>query len=62
LDGELKLQSAPLLSGLASLPMILWKPIADIKDNFRFPTILDNIQHIIEAKKSLKGNSNYRLW
>ncbi|RZL02591.1 MAG: ATP-binding protein, partial [Pedobacter sp.] len=25
------------------------RPIADIKENFRFPTIIDNIQHVIDS-------------
>ena len=30
------------------------RPIADIKENLRFPAILDNIQHVIESGEILE--------
>ncbi|MBC7626098.1 ATP-binding protein [Ferruginibacter sp.] len=55
-DGELKLQkfTPPAMKQFSLSAHDIGKPIADIKDNFRFPTILDNIQHVIESKKILE--------
>jgi two-component system phosphate regulon sensor histidine kinase PhoR len=30
------------------------RPIADIRENFRFPTIIDNIQHVIDTREILE--------
>ena len=55
-DGELKLQkfTPPAMKQFSLSPSDIGKPIADIKDNFRFPSILDNIQQVIESKKILE--------
>ncbi len=55
-DGELKLQkfTPPAMKQFSLSAHDIGKPIADIKDNFRFPTILDNIQQVIESKKILE--------
>ncbi|WP_301922440.1 ATP-binding protein [Ferruginibacter sp.] len=55
-DGELKLQkfTPPAMKQFNLSAHDIGKPIADIKDNFRFPSILDNIQHVIESKKILE--------
>lgn len=55
-DGELKLQkfTPPAMKQFSLSAHDIGKPIADIKDNFRFPSILDNIQHVIESKKILE--------
>jgi len=55
-DGELKLQkfTPPAMKQFSLSAHDIGKPIADIKDNFRFPSILDNIQQVIESKKILE--------
>ena len=55
-DGELKLQkfTPPAMKQFSLSAHDIGKPIADIKDNFRFPSILDNIQQAIESKKILE--------
>ncbi len=55
-DGELKLQkfTPPAMKQFSLSASDIGKPIADIKDNFRFPSILDNIQQVIESKKILE--------
>jgi two-component system phosphate regulon sensor histidine kinase PhoR len=30
------------------------RPLADVKENFRFPTIIDNIQHVIDSSEILE--------
>lgn len=30
------------------------QPLANVKENFRFPTILDNIQHVIDSSEILE--------
>ncbi|MEO7309150.1 MAG: ATP-binding protein [Chitinophagaceae bacterium] len=55
-DGELKLQkfTPPAMKQFSLSANDIGKSIADIKDNFRFPSILDNIQQVIESKKILE--------
>ncbi len=55
-DGELKLQkfTPPAMKQFSLSASDIGKPIADIKDNFRFPSIVDNIQQVIESKKILE--------
>ena len=55
-DGELKLQkfTPPAMKQFRLSASDIGKPIADIKDNFRFPSIIDNIQQVIESKKILE--------
>ncbi|MCY7291535.1 MAG: PAS domain-containing protein, partial [Ferruginibacter sp.] len=55
-DGELKLQkfTPPAMKQFSLSASDIGKPIADIKDNFRFPSILDNILQVIESKKILE--------
>jgi two-component system phosphate regulon sensor histidine kinase PhoR len=55
-DGDLKLQkfTPPAMKQFSLSASDIGKPIADIKDNFRFPSILDNIQQVIESKEILE--------
>jgi len=55
-DGELKLQkfTPPAMKQFSLSANDIGKPIADIKDNFRFPSILENIQQVIESKRILE--------
>ncbi len=55
-DGDLKLQkfTPPAMKQFTLSASDIGKPIADIKDNFRFPSILDNIQQVIESKEILE--------
>lgn len=55
-DGELKLQkfTPPAMKQFSLSASDIGKPIADIKDNFRFPSILENIQLVIESNQILE--------
>jgi two-component system phosphate regulon sensor histidine kinase PhoR len=55
-DGDLKLQkfTPPAMKQFSLSASDIGKPIADIKDNFRFPSILDNIQQVIQSKEILE--------
>lgn len=55
-DGELKLQkfTPPAMKQFSLSANDIGKPIADIKDNFRFPSIMENIQQVIESKRILE--------
>ena len=55
-DGELKLQkfTPPAMKQFNLSASDIGKPIADVKDNLRFPSILDNIQQVIESNEILE--------
>ncbi len=55
-DGELKLQkfTPPAMKQFRLLASDIGKPIADIKDNFRFPSIIDNIEQVIKSNEILE--------
>ena len=55
-DGELRLQkfTPPAMKQFNLSASDVGKPINDIKDNFRFPSIIDNIQHVIENNEILE--------
>jgi two-component system phosphate regulon sensor histidine kinase PhoR len=55
-DGELKLQkfTPPAMKQFSLSAGDIGKPITDVKDNLRFPSILDNIQQVIESNEILE--------
>lgn len=55
-DGELKLQkyTPPAMKQFTLSPGDIGKYIDDIKDNFRYPTIVENIQQVIESNEILE--------
>ncbi|MBU4539448.1 MAG: PAS domain-containing protein [Weeksellaceae bacterium] len=55
-DGELKLQkfTPPAMKQFSLSATDLGRPIHDIKDNFRFPSIVDNIQQVISSNEILE--------
>src|SRR5436190_7412325 len=55
-DGELRLQkfTPPAMKQFSLSASDVGKPINDIKDNFRFPSIVDNIQHVIKTNEILE--------
>jgi two-component system phosphate regulon sensor histidine kinase PhoR len=55
-DGELNLQkfTPPAMKQFSLSASDIGKPISEIKDNFRFPSIIDNIEHVIETKEILE--------
>jgi len=55
-DGELRLQkfTPPAMKQFNLSAGDVGRPINDIKDNFRFPSIIDNIQHVIENNEILE--------
>ena len=55
-DGEMKLQkfTPPAMKQFSLSAGDIGKPIADIKDNFRFPSIMENIQQVIETNEILE--------
>lgn len=55
-DGELKLRkfTPPAMKQFKLADSDIGKPINDIKDNLRFPTIADNIQHVIDNNEILE--------
>lgn len=55
-DKELTLQkfTPPAMKQFSLSAKDVGKPIADIKDNFRFPTILENIQQVIKSNEILE--------
>lgn len=55
-DGDLKLQkfTPPAMKQFSLATDDVGRPIADIKENFRFPTILDNIQQVIDSNEILE--------
>ncbi len=54
-DGELKLQkfTPPAMKQFSLSASDVGRPINDIKDNFRFPSILDNIEQVIKSNEIL---------
>ncbi len=55
-DGDLKLQkfTPPAMKQFSLSAADIGKHIDDIKDNFRFPSIVDNIQHVITSNEILE--------
>ena len=55
-DGELKLQkfTPPAMKQFSLSASDVGRPINDIKDNFRFPSIVDNIQQVIKSNEILE--------
>ena len=55
-DGELKLQkfTPPAMKQFSLSSNDVGKHIKDIKDNFRFPSIVDNIEHVINSNEILE--------
>ncbi len=55
-DGELKLQkfTPPAMKQFSLSDSDVGRHIDDIKDNFRFPTILENIQQVIKSNEILE--------
>ncbi|HEY5407076.1 MAG TPA: ATP-binding protein [Ginsengibacter sp.] len=55
-DGELKLQkfTPPAMKQFSLSLSDVGKPINDIKDNFRFPSIVDNIEQVIKSNEILE--------
>lgn len=55
-DGELKLQkfTPPAMKQFSLSAADLGRPINDIKDNFRFPSIIDNIEQVIKSNEILE--------
>ncbi len=56
IDGELKLRkyTPPAMKQFNLSKSDIGRPINDIKNNFRFPSIIDNIQHVIESNEILE--------
>ena len=55
-DGELKLQkfTPPAMKQFSLSAGDIGKPISEIKDNFRFPSIVDNIDQVIKSNEILE--------
>jgi len=55
-DGELKLQkfTPPAMKQFSLSTGDIGRPINDIKDNFRFPSIVDNIEQVIKSNEILE--------
>jgi two-component system phosphate regulon sensor histidine kinase PhoR len=55
-DGELTLQkfTPPAMKQFSLSPSDVGRPINDIKDNFRFPSIVDNIEQVIKSNEILE--------
>ena len=55
-DGELKLQkfTPPAMKQFSLSPSDIGRPINDIKDNFRFPSLIDNIEQVIKSNEILE--------
>ena len=55
-DGDLKLQkfTPPAMKQFSLSASDVGRPINDIKDNFRFPSIIDNIQQVIKSNEILE--------
>ncbi len=56
IDGNLKLQkfTPPAMKQFNLAKTDIGRPIDDIKDNFRFPTIIENIQQVIDSNVILE--------
>jgi two-component system phosphate regulon sensor histidine kinase PhoR len=55
-DGALRLQkfTPPAMKQFNLSAKDIGKPIIDVKDNFRFPSIIDNIEHVINTNEILE--------
>jgi two-component system phosphate regulon sensor histidine kinase PhoR len=55
-DSDLVLRkfTPPAMKQFRLRPDDVGKPIAEIKDNFRFPAIMDDITHVIESNEILE--------
>ncbi len=55
-DGELKLQkfTPPAMKQFSLSASDVGRSINDIKDNFRFPSIIDNIEHVFKSNEILE--------
>ena len=55
-DGDLILQkfTPPAMKQFRLSPADIGRSVTDIKDNFRFPTIIDNIKHVIDSNEILE--------
>ena len=55
-DGELKLKkfTPPPMKQFSLSAIDVGRPINDITDNFRFPSIVDNIQQVIKTNEILE--------
>ena len=55
-DGQLKLQkfTPPAMKQFSLSASDVGRPINDIKDNFRFPSIVDNIEQVIKSNEILE--------
>lgn len=55
-DGQLKLRkfTPPAMKQFTLSASDVGRPIIDIKDNFRFPSIVDDIQQVIQSKEILE--------
>ena len=56
IDGDLKLQkfTPPAMKQFSLSASDIGRPINEIKDNFRFPSIIDNIQQVINSNEILE--------
>src|SRR5687767_5026761 len=56
IDGDMLLRkfTPPAMKQFSLSMSDLGKPISEIKENFRFPTIIENIQHVIKTKQILE--------
>ncbi len=56
IDRDLKLQkfTPPAMKQFSLSASDIGKPISDVKDNLRFPSILDNIEQVIESNEILE--------
>ena len=56
IDGDMILQkfTPPAMKQFSLKLTDVGRPIEDIKENFRFPTIIDNIKNVIESKEILE--------
>ena len=56
IDANLTLQkfTPPAMKQFRLSPADIGRSITDIKDNFRFPTIIDNIKHVIDSNEILE--------
>ena len=56
IDGELKLRkfTPPAMRQFKLSQSDIGKPLTDIKDNFRFPSITDNVQQVIDSGEILE--------
>lgn len=55
-DGELKLQkfTPPAMKHFELSDSDVGKPMNDVKDNFRFPSIMENIQQVVDSSEILE--------